>query len=93
LVRFTKKTNLAGFIIRRATLLECLQVTSVPDQTAPSHCNLMKAASQVKRSVTPDQAMKILNKHGHQANLKEAEKVLDLIYFLAKLVVNQNFKA
>ena len=45
-----------------------------------------------KRKVTPAQAVKILEKQGIKMDEKEVEKVLELMYFLAKLIVNQNFK-
>lgn len=44
------------------------------------------------RGVTPKQAISLLQKKGIDINEKEAEKLLDIMYFLAKLVVNQNFK-
>jgi hypothetical protein len=47
---------------------------------------------QEKRKVTPKMAMEILAKNGVVIDEKKAEKVLDLMYFLAKLIVNQNFK-
>ncbi|GAC1314570.1 MAG: hypothetical protein NVSMB24_39380 [Mucilaginibacter sp.] len=45
-----------------------------------------------KRSVTPEMAVKILRKNGVEIDEKKAVEVLDLMYFLAKLIVNQNFK-
>lgn len=71
---------------------EMLQVTSGPDQTVPSYCIPMKAGSSEKRNVTTAQAIAILKKNGREVSEKEAEKILDLMYFLAKLVVNQNVK-
>ena len=45
-----------------------------------------------KRNVTPEMAVKILGKNGVEIDEKKAVEVLDLMYFLAKLIVNQNFK-
>lgn len=45
-----------------------------------------------KRNITPQKAVEILCKSGINISEKEAEKVLDFMYFLAKLVVDQNFK-
>ena len=52
----------------------------------------MKAGLSEKRNVTPQQAVKILEQSGLKISEKEAEEILDLMYFLAKLIVNQNFK-
>lgn len=51
----------------------------------------MKAGLSEKRNITPQQAVKILEQSGVKISEKDAEKVLDLMYFLAKLIVNQNF--
>jgi hypothetical protein len=45
-----------------------------------------------KRNVTAKQAIEILQKNRIEINEKKAEEMLDLMYFLAKLIVNQNFK-
>ncbi len=37
-------------------------------------------------------AVKILQKNGVEIDEKKAVEVLDLVYFLAKLIVNQNYK-
>jgi len=52
----------------------------------------MDANSKEKRNVSTAQAIAILKKNGVEIDEKNAEKVLDLMYFLAKLIVNQNFK-
>lgn len=52
----------------------------------------MKAGTPPKRSITPEKAIKILHRNGVKINEKEAEEVLELLYFLAKLIVNQNLK-
>jgi len=45
-----------------------------------------------KRGITTKDAIALLEKNGQKISEKDAEKVLDLMYFLAKLIVNQNFK-
>ena len=45
-----------------------------------------------KRNVTTEQAVKMLQKNGIELSEKKVEEVLDLMYFFAKLLVNQNFK-
>ena len=52
----------------------------------------MKAGSSEKRGITPQKAIDLLKKNGVELSEKEAEKVLDIMYFFAKLIVNQNFK-
>jgi len=52
----------------------------------------MKAGSSEKRSVTPKQAIAILEKNGYQINEEEAQEILDFLYFLGKLTVNQYIK-
>lgn len=45
-----------------------------------------------KRNITTQKAIEILSKDGVKLSEKKAEEVLDLMYFLARLIVNQNFK-
>jgi hypothetical protein len=45
-----------------------------------------------KRKISPADAVKMLSKSGVEIDEKKAEEVLELMYFLAKLIVNQNFK-
>jgi len=45
-----------------------------------------------KKGLTPKDAVAILQKSGVEIDEKKAKEVLDLLYFLAKLIVNQNFK-
>ena len=52
----------------------------------------MKGATREKRNITPEQAVKILEKNGLKIDENEAGKILDFIYFLSKLIVKQNFK-
>ncbi len=44
-----------------------------------------------KRSLTPQMVVDDFKKKGVILSIKDAEKYLNLLYFLAKLVVNQNF--
>ena len=43
------------------------------------------------RIVKAEQVVKIMQKRGEDMDEKKAEEVLDLIYFLAELIVKQNF--
>ncbi len=45
-----------------------------------------------KKKITVLEATKMLEKSGLKIDEKQVEKVLELMYFLAKLIVNQNFK-
>ena len=49
----------------------------------------MRSESSIKRSVTATQAVKILEKNGVKVTERQAEEILDLLYILAKLSVNQ----
>jgi len=51
----------------------------------------MNEASR-KRNISAKKAVSMLKEKGVDIDEKNAEKVLDLMYFLAKLIVNQNFK-
>lgn len=42
-----------------------------------------------KRTLTTAHAIKVLGKNGINVTEKEAEEILDFLYFLAKLTVNQ----
>lgn len=44
-----------------------------------------------KRSLTPQMVIDDLDKRGIKISKKDAQKYLDLLYFLSKLIVNQNF--
>ena len=50
---------------------------------------LMKAKISDNRSITPEKAKKILLENGVEVNEKEVEEILEFLYFLAKLTVNQ----
>ncbi|MDB5115487.1 MAG: hypothetical protein JWQ79_979 [Mucilaginibacter sp.] len=52
----------------------------------------MNGELREKRNGTTKPAVEILAKNGVQIDERNAEKVLDFLYFLAKLIVNQNFK-
>ena len=45
-----------------------------------------------KRNVTPEMAIRMFRENGVEIDEKKVAEVLDLLYFLAKLIVNQNFK-
>ncbi len=49
----------------------------------------MKAGLSEKRNVTPQQAVKILEQNGLKISEKEAEEILDFMYFLGKLSVDR----
>ena len=49
----------------------------------------MKIHTIQKRNITPGQAIKILEKNGIKASEEEAKKILDFLYFLAKIAVHQ----
>jgi S-adenosylmethionine:tRNA-ribosyltransferase-isomerase (queuine synthetase) len=46
----------------------------------------------IKSKILPAQAVKILSKNGLKFNEKEVEKILELLYFLGKLAVDQYIK-
>jgi len=45
-----------------------------------------------KRNITAEKAIKILSQSGINIDKKDAQEVLDIMYFLAKLIIRQNFK-
>ncbi|MCY1523100.1 hypothetical protein D9M68_579850 [compost metagenome] len=45
-----------------------------------------------KKNVTPQQAIKVLEKNGIKATEKEAKKILDFLYILATLVVREHLE-
>jgi len=53
---------------------------------------LMKAGTSDNRSITPEKAKKILLENGVEVSEKEAKELLDLMYFFAKLSVDQYIK-
>lgn len=61
----------------------------LPDQTLPSYLPQMKPGTAAKRGITPEKAIKTLRSNGIEVNEKEAEEILDFLYILAKLAVNQ----
>ena len=52
----------------------------------------MKVGLSEERGITPKKAISILEKHGYQISEEEAEEILDFLYILAKLTVNQYLK-
>ncbi len=52
----------------------------------------METRLKEKRNITPEQAIAILKKSGVEISEEEVIKVLDVLYFLAGLIVEQNFK-
>lgn len=51
----------------------------------------MRAKFLEKRNVTPDQAVRILRKNGIEVTEKEARKILDFMYIIAKLAIRDYF--
>jgi|GEM_PF-1313173 len=51
----------------------------------------MNPYGKKNRNITAGQAVKIMRKNGVEMDEKKAEEVLDLMYFLAELIVKQNF--
>ena len=45
-----------------------------------------------KRSVTPEKAVEILAKHGTKVTIEEAKIILDFMYKIGKLSINQYVK-
>lgn len=52
----------------------------------------MKVGLSEKRNITPQQAIEIFKENGYEVNEKEAEVILDFLYFLGKLTVDQYIK-
>lgn len=52
----------------------------------------MDRKNEHRKKLTPAEAVEILRKQGLEFDEKEAAQILDLMYSLAKLIVNQNFK-
>lgn len=51
----------------------------------------MRAKFVEKRNITPDQAVRILRKNGIEVTEKEAKKILDFMYIMAKLAIRDYF--
>ena len=51
----------------------------------------MKLNTIPRRNITTEKAVEILKKNGIEVNKEQAEKILDFMYFLAKLSVHQYF--
>lgn len=52
----------------------------------------MKTKLNGKRNITPKNAVEILKKNGVEISEEKAIKILDTLYFLSELVIEQNFK-
>jgi hypothetical protein len=52
----------------------------------------MLAYNEEKRSLTVEKVIDFYQKRGEEISIETAEKVLNLLYFLAKLVVEQHLK-
>ena len=70
------------------TLIHKVLITSI----AALRRMMSKETPKNKKKISPTEAVKILRRNGEEITEKEAEKVLEVMYFLAKLIVNQNFK-
>ena len=53
----------------------------------------MNPFNNIKRSLTPEKLVEAYRKKGEEISLENAEKVLNLLYFLAKLVVDHHLEA
>lgn len=51
----------------------------------------MNQVEKEKQSLTPEQIIEDFDKKGLVLSIKDAEKYLDILYLLAKLIVEQNF--
>ncbi|WP_199561018.1 hypothetical protein [Mucilaginibacter hurinus] len=52
----------------------------------------MRKNIDTKRKITPEMAVKILAENGMQVTVDQAKNILELLYFLAKLEVDQYLK-
>jgi len=53
----------------------------------------MNPYNKVKRTLTAEKVLKNYQKRGVEITLENAQKVVDILYFLAKLVVEHHLKA
>jgi hypothetical protein len=44
-----------------------------------------------KRNITPEQAVRVLRKNGIEVSEKDARKILDFMYIIAKLAIREHF--
>ena len=49
-------------------------------------------SDNTKKNISPAQAVRILSENGIQIGEKEAEKILEFLYFLGKLTVSKYIK-
>ena len=52
----------------------------------------MEVTYSTKRNITPDKAVEILAKYGRKVTIEEAKIILDLMYKIGKLSVDQYVK-
>lgn len=52
----------------------------------------MRSRLLEKRNITPQQAIKLLAKHGIKANEEQAKVILDFLYILAKSTLKRYFE-
>jgi len=53
---------------------------------------MSKELLKENRKVKPADVIKILSKYGREISREDAQKILDFLYFLGKLTVNQYIK-
>jgi len=89
ILRFCKKAahrNTSGFILGYLP-----QHPIVLSDTCKNE-KTMLANHEEKKSLTVEKVIDFYQKRGEEISLETAEKVLNLLYFLAKLVVEQHLK-
>ena len=96
--RLFKRSNgyLCEKVIDQVYLSVVPNTLSYGSRQIREHCSLwigtMDTTTKEKRNISTADAVKILRKSSVEIDEKKAEEVLELMYFLAKLIVNQNFK-
>jgi len=90
--------------LKTAFYTECpgIYLTAVPKSSCNNGFSLshscilnkdtMNTNSPEKRNVTTEQAVKVLQKNGVELSEKKMAEVLDFMYFLAKLALDQYLK-
>lgn len=48
--------------------------------------------SELNTRISPEKAVEIFKKNGIEVAPEKAKNILEMLYFLAKLIVDQNFK-
>jgi uncharacterized protein (DUF697 family) len=54
--------------------------------------NLIDEEYRGKRNITPAMAVKMLKKHGQDVTEEQAKEILDFLYLLARITVNDYLK-